>query len=363
MTQVGEQVRDSIYDFVRSDALREFGAFVTELGGDPYWELRNASIDVDLLESHNGIFSYRSLATLLQNCAANLNCRSFGMSLAARQVGKAIRGPLEIAMGNCTSLERALVYCREYLQSYSPAVELEIGPARKNGTRYIRLGNVITSLSRPEQSVEHVIALLCEAIGRLSSGEIQPSEVWLAHAPISEPFVYRELLGTRTLFDKPFTGVFIRNEDFLKPILARDPKLYRAATSYIEAQSPAADSSLGAMVKAAIVRLLAKGCCTGSTVAEMLDLHPRTLQRRLSEEGMRFSELRDEARRELALRYLADACVTLEQIARLLGYSDVAVLVRSSHRWFAAPPREVRRNLMRIQSGDSQATGRPGIAH
>lgn len=58
------------------------------------------------------------------------------------------------------------------------------------------------------------------------------------------------------------------------------------------------------------------------TVASLMGLHPRTLQRRLSAEGARFEELRDEARRELALELLSQRRISLAQIGDMLGFAD-----------------------------------------
>jgi AraC-like DNA-binding protein len=71
-------------------------------------------------------------------------------------------------------------------------------------------------------------------------------------------------------------------------------------------------------------------------------MHPRTLQRRLREEGTTFEAIKDEARQDLAQRYLAQPDVPLTQITALLGYSEQSALGRSCRRWFGATPREMR---------------------
>jgi len=69
----------------------------------------------------------------------------------------------------------------------------------------------------------------------------------------------------------------------------------------------------------------------------------RTLQRRLREEGTSFAELLDEVRKNLALRYLADARYEAADAAFLLGYAELSTFHRAFRRWTGTSPGEWRR--------------------
>jgi AraC-like DNA-binding protein len=79
-----------------------------------------------------------------------------------------------------------------------------------------------------------------------------------------------------------------------------------------------------------------------AAVARILELHPRTLQRRLRAEGFAFDDLRDEARQAMARQLLAQPQLTLAHIAQLLGFADQAVLTRACQRWFGDTPKRLR---------------------
>ena len=72
------------------------------------------------------------------------------------------------------------------------------------------------------------------------------------------------------------------------------------------------------------------------------NMHPRTLQRRLREEGTSFEDIKDDVRRDAAARYLSQSDIPLTRVAALLGYSESSVLARSCKRWFDNSPRKVR---------------------
>lgn len=73
--------------------------------------------------------------------------------------------------------------------------------------------------------------------------------------------------------------------------------------------------------------------------AEQLGLSPRTLKRKLAEQGTSYRALVDAHRKERALGLLADARRPLAEVALELGYDDVASLHRSFRRWYGRPPR------------------------
>lgn len=101
-------------------------------------------------------------------------------------------------------------------------------------------------------------------------------------------------------------------------------------------------TAMSAQVRSFIVRLLVEGDCTHKRVAAALGLHPRTLQRRLREEGESFQSIKDGVRREVALRYLQQPDASLVRLTEILGYSETSVLSRSCNRWFATSPRRLR---------------------
>ena len=79
------------------------------------------------------------------------------------------------------------------------------------------------------------------------------------------------------------------------------------------------------------------------TVAASLHLHPRTLRRRLAEEGTSFRALTNDVRAALATALLSQVGLTVEQVARRLGYAETAAFNHAFSRWFGLAPNEYRR--------------------
>ena len=68
-------------------------------------------------------------------------------------------------------------------------------------------------------------------------------------------------------------------------------------------------------------------------VARSLGMSKRTLARQLSDEGLNFTEVLQQLRRDLAVRYLDDPKLQISKIAWLLGFNEVSAFnMHSSDR-------------------------------
>lgn len=77
---------------------------------------------------------------------------------------------------------------------------------------------------------------------------------------------------------------------------------------------------------------------TLSDVAVELDVHPRTLRRRLAEEGTSFRALVNEARATVAVDLLRNVGLTVEEVSTRLGYTEVSTFSHAFKRWHGVAP-------------------------
>jgi AraC-like DNA-binding protein len=82
-------------------------------------------------------------------------------------------------------------------------------------------------------------------------------------------------------------------------------------------------------------QLLAAGI---AQVARELGLGPRTLQRRLQEEGQRYADVLGRVRYRLAIRYLEQPGADVESVSEKLGFSDRRSFTRAFTRWSGVTP-------------------------
>jgi AraC-like DNA-binding protein len=99
-------------------------------------------------------------------------------------------------------------------------------------------------------------------------------------------------------------------------------------------------------VRGRVERLLAPmlpgGGCTIEAVAAELGMSRQTLYRRLKTEGVTFEKLLDDLRHRLALRYLREEDLSINEAAYRLGFADRAAFSRAFKRWTGASPKSGR---------------------
>ena len=81
------------------------------------------------------------------------------------------------------------------------------------------------------------------------------------------------------------------------------------------------------------------------TIAASMALSPRTLRRRLSEEGYSFQQVKNMARERRAKYYLSSTRLTLSEIAFELGYSELSAFSRAFRSRAGETPQAYRDKL------------------
>ena len=96
-----------------------------------------------------------------------------------------------------------------------------------------------------------------------------------------------------------------------------------------------------ASVRREIKGLCSSGIPTLDDVAKALGVSPRTLQRRLADNGLTFTKVLSEVQFVTA-RHLLTEQQKLAEVARKLGYSDPGSFTRAFERWTGMSPQKYR---------------------
>lgn len=96
--------------------------------------------------------------------------------------------------------------------------------------------------------------------------------------------------------------------------------------------------NVSAGVRIKLIERLPSGSVSKEEIASALNTSVRSLQRHLHEEGTSFKQALDDTRRELALQYIKDPRVSINEITYLLGYSEPANFSRAFKRWTGNSP-------------------------
>ena len=330
-------------DTVQAQSLRGYRELVGDLGGNPNRLLRKAGIDPSALNQLTAFIPFESLAELLESSAHELACPDFGLRLAERQdIG--ILDTLAVAMRYSATIGEALRCVSKYLNVYNTAFAFSISISTGQCPSHARLEfRLIPGHNLGwAQTAEHGVGLTWRIMTLLSEGRARLHRVWFPHPAVATLAMYRARFDAPVSFQSERAALAVAARDLDLAISENNQELHDLSTRYLDRRVPQRRAAFTVQARQAIEVLLGTGTCSYSEVARALYMHPRSLQRRLKEEGTTFGTIKDEARRELAQRYLSQPDVSLGQITALLGYSEQSALGRSCRRWFHTTPRGVR---------------------
>jgi AraC-like DNA-binding protein len=87
--------------------------------------------------------------------------------------------------------------------------------------------------------------------------------------------------------------------------------------------------------------------CTLESIASSLRVEPRSLQRRLKQEGVTFRDLVDDWRKARARTLVTQTRLPLSEISLALGYADQSIFSRAFQRWYGAGPLAYRQQALK----------------
>ena len=196
---------------------------------------------------------------------------------------------------------------------------------------------------------EYMLGVVARASRLLFGTPIPSKEVWMRSPAPRDTRAYERIFTSRVRFSAPDYGILISPDVLeLRPSSA-DPAL----ASLIGRQ---ADRMLAELrsestcdeVRRAVTEELRTGAPAMDRIARRLATTSSTLRRRLSEEGVRYKDLLEGARRESACAYLSDQRLTVTEIAYRLGYRDATTFFKVFKRWTGQTPAEYRKRQGRV---------------
>lgn len=326
---------------VRATNLWGFQELVEELGGDAAAYLSRHHIPMDVLKDNEAFVPHRALLMLLETTSKQLDCPDFGMRLSQWQ-GLNILGPVAVIARNAETVLTAFEAIAKYLYVHSPGLQLTRIDGGPRDTYRFKYEIVDTNQVELRQPYELSLANGAQIIKLLGGSSAKPLSIGFKHKKLAPLSSYRETFRCSVDFEQEWCGFSISPALAHRKIDSADSDTRLLVAQYLESQFAPTSTDLSVRVSELIRKLLPTGQCNAINIAEQFALHPRTLQRRLADEGTRYEELLESERRNLAMHYLAESGLQLSQISGLLGYSEQSAFNRSCKRWFGNTPRKIR---------------------
>ena len=304
--------------------------------------LRRVGLTPEVIADPGERLIVRSQITLLDEAAIALQDDCLGFTLA-RDFDPREIGLLYYVMASSQTLGDALKRVARYSQITNEALVV----------RYREGNGLIISLSYsgvPRHSERHQIEFCMFAVLRicrvLTGQNLVPQHFWISHhrSGTTNSEMAR-FVGTAVEFGATADEFALNANARELPLIHADPYLNNLLLKYCEAALTDRRSNVSQLrtrVENAISSLLPHGRVVVDDVARSLGMSDRTLARKLSDEGLSFTEVLQQLRRDLAVQYLDDPKLHVSKIAWLLGFNEVSAFTHAFKRWTGKTPSQMR---------------------
>ena len=188
-------------------------------------------------------------------------------------------------------------------------------------------------------------------LSRAAYGEqFRPIRVSLQHdAPGDAKYLkqYNDLFAAPVAFAQAENALWLDPAMVTEPLATANPELARVNDRVVTDYLAKLDRNDVTMrVKSKLIERLPSGQVSEEGIASSINVSQRSLQRRLREQGMSFTQLLENTRRELSMQYVRNPQHSLNEVAFLLGFAEPSNFSRAFKRWYGKPPSQFRQDSL-----------------
>lgn len=323
-----------------------FGGFhnlVRNMGGDTRGLLERHNLDSRALRDPDFFIDCKSLVDILEDCSAALDEPLFGLQLAQHQ-GPDVYGCVT-AQCRAAATVREAVRCHiDYIPVvHSPATAMEF----VEGEEIAELRwNVRSDLGLNDQANYQAVLLNLKLLRQVGGPNFRPAYVNLSvDARRTDIAKIEDMIGCRFYGGAASNAIAFSARTLDQPVESANKTLFRLLGGYLDRLKAASRTTVKERVEDYVRGALPSGACSVEHCAKRLGTSVRTLQAQLAVSGVKFSDILEEQRIELAKTYLTEGRLSLDETAALLGYSEQSSFGRAFKRWTGATPHRFRAAL------------------
>ncbi|MEV4205789.1 AraC family transcriptional regulator [Nocardia salmonicida] len=243
-------------------------------------------------------------------------------------------GLYDYLFASAPTLGSGLATCGPYITAVTTNHRFDLVEAEEESTLYLDILDG-EGRGRDHTQLWGLSAVLSRA-RRVVDAPLNPMRVSLRQAAPAHVEGFRAVFGTATLeFDAPTDSMTFRTADLDLPLTTADPVLAAVLQPLAAALAPPPTlaSAWPRRVADALDQAIEAGEVSLDSVARILTVSPRTLQRRLTESGTTWRAELDRARSARLSEAVSAGSLSGARQAELLGYSDAGSLRRAARRW------------------------------
>ena len=306
-----------------------------ELGLPPEIALKRAGLPMGLFNADKILVSTEEFFALYRGIAEASNDPGFGLKLGSEERLERY-DPIKIAAISARSFRDAIGRVSRYKQLTCPE---EIRVVERGTEAAVQFVWLLAHDKEPPLLVDVCFAWIISLANRGIGRPLSPKRVELQRPPAHRE-MYEKHFRSPVKFRADRNALVFNKADMELPFITHNADLLGIVAPQLEAEltEQLAQKTFSEQAKGILKHLVAGQRPGIQDLARELHLSTRTLQRRLTEQGITFQRLLDDARRELAHHYLLHSSRELNETAYLLGYEDANSFFRAFQHWEGTSP-------------------------
>ena len=319
--------------------LTEFAA----RGGDRGGLLERFGLDEKILADPYASVPLASYVAMFEQMAELLDEPLLGarLGLAMRPVDL---GPAGLVMARSGSLRAALARMHRFFHSLQQSTHADM--REEDGMLICTYRLDDAAIWPRRQDAEYSMSSLLRLFRTTFRTGWQPVEAQFEHRPVTPQSgkALERLLGCRVQYGAAVNGVTFLVDEARAPCRSEDRDMIDVLERHLAESAPrnAGKASWRDKVLALIAVSLGHRPVTIERLAADLAISPRSLQRRLEEEGTSLRQLLRDYRQQLAEQQLKAGAPALAHLAEALGYADGTTFWRAHRNWTGMSPKAAR---------------------
>jgi AraC-like DNA-binding protein len=325
---------------MRAANLRGFSDYVRSRGGAPRRMLERYDIDPIVLADPDSHIACKSVVAIFEHCSLLFDDPLFGLRLAEVQDAD-VFGCVNALCRAAPDMRTAVSCLIDYLPLvHSPEAVLELAELGQEAE--LRWA-VRSDLGFNDQANYQTILLILKLLRTVSSGRFQASRVNLcATARAHDLPEIDRLIGAPVQMGAAQNSIAFSAAMLDLPINSADRLIFRLLGGYLARLRIINRVNIVERTQSYVSGALPTGTCHVERCAEKLGLSVRSLQVKLAARGLSFSEIVENQREQLAIIYLGQTRMPLDEVAERLGYAEQTSFGRAFKRWTGQTPRTFR---------------------
>ena len=261
----------------------------------------------------------------LERAAALSRRNDFGLKWGERADYRSF-GALGLAIRQEKTFGRALTKVGLYLRQLNVGHHFTLRRNDGNATLLMRFPVAEDTQSRHYR--EGSALVLVRFARFLSAGQWSPRLVRFTHARLAGPYAYEKAFGCPVLFDQPETAIETDAAAMARRLVFEECPVHMMTQQVVEDMQGDRNLSLPARIAGIVPQLLPAGKATTGQIASLLNMSPRTLQRRLSAHGTSLKQIVNAQRQSIVQRQVGLGMASGHALASALGYSEPSAASR-----------------------------------